>query len=101
MKELQSLCLDIRILDEDNNEIDMSDDDEFEEQPKDFVAQQHMHDSDSDGDHRGDEVIDVNTDDESFDEEPPADEDFSLFEEEGDFEDDDDLFVIADDNLDD
>ena len=43
----------------------------------------------------------VNTDDESFDEEPPADEDFSLFEEEGDFEDDDDLFVIADDNLDD
>ena len=79
MKELQSLCLDIRILDEDNNEIDMSDDDEFEEQPKDFVAQQHMHDSDSDGDHRGDEVIDVNTDDESFDEEPPADEDFSLF----------------------
>ena len=102
MKELQSLCLDIRILDEDNNEIDMSDDDdEFEEQPKDFVAQQHMHDSNSDGDHRGDEVIDVNTDDESFDEEPPADEDFSLFEEEGDFEDDDDLFVIADDNLDD
>ena len=101
MKELQSLCLDIRILDEDNNEIDMSDDDEFEEQPKDFVAQQHMHDSDSDGDHRGDEVIDVNTDDESFDEEPPADEDFSLFEEEGDFEDDDDLFVIAYDNLDD
>ena len=102
MKELQSLCLDIRILDEDNNEIDMSDDDdEFEEQPKDFVAQQHMHDSDSDGDHRGDEVVDVNTDDESFDEEPPADEDFSLFEEEGDFEDDDDLFVIADDNLDD
>ena len=102
MKELQSLCLDIRILDEDNNEIDMSDDDdEFEEQPKDFVAQQHMHDSDSDGDHRGDEVIDVNTDDESFDEEPPDDEDFSLFEEEGDFEDDDDLFVIADDNLDD
>ncbi|MEE0510147.1 MAG: DNA-directed RNA polymerase subunit beta [Peptococcaceae bacterium] len=102
MKELQSLCLDIRILDEDNNEIDMSDDDdEFEEQPKDFAAHQHVHDADSDGDHRGDEVVDVNTDDESFDEEPPADEDFSLFEEEGDFDDDDDLFVIADDSLDD
>lgn len=95
MKELQSLCLDIRILDEDNNEIDMSDDDDdLEEQPKDFAAH-HVHDSDSDSDGRGDEVVDVNTDDELA-----ADEDFSLFEE-GDLEDDDDLFVIADDSLDD
>ena len=102
MKELQSLCLDIRILDEDNNEIDMSDDDdELEEQPKDFAAHQHMHDSDSDGDHPGDEVVDVNTDDENLDDEPAADEDFSLFEEEGDLDDDDDLFVIADDSFDD
>lgn len=100
MKELQSLCLDIRILDEDNNEIDMSDDDDdLEEQPKDFAAH-HVHDSDSDSDGRGDEVIDVNTDDEAFDDELAADEDFSLFEE-GDLEDDDDLFVIADDSLDD
>ena len=98
MKELQSLCLDIRILDEDNNEIDMSDDD-LEEQPKDFAAH-HVHDSDSDSDGRGDEVVDVNTDDEAFDDELAADEDFSLFEE-GDLEDDDDLFVIADDSLDD
>ena len=100
MKELQSLCLDIRILDEDNNEIDMSDDDDdLEEQPKDFAAH-HVHDSDSDSDGRGDEVVDVNTDDEAFDDELAADEDFSLFEE-GDLEDDDDLFVIADDSLDD
>ncbi len=105
MKELQSLCLDIRILDEDNNEIDMSDDDDdLEEQPKDFAAH-HVHDSDSDSDGRGDEVVDVNTDDEAFDDEAfddelAADEDFSLFEE-GDLEDDDDLFVIADDSLDD
>ena len=100
MKELQSLCLDIRILDEDNNEIDMSDDDDdLEEQPKDFAAH-HVHDSDSDSDGRGDEVVDVNTDDEPFDDELAADEDFSLFEE-GDLEDDDDLFVIADDSLDD
>ena len=100
MKELQSLCLDIRILDEDNNEIDMSDDDDdLEEQPKDFAAH-HVHDSDSDSDGRGDEVVDVNTDDEAFDDELTADEDFSLFEE-GDLEDDDDLFVIADDSLDD
>ncbi len=101
MKELQSLCLDIRILDEDNNEIDMSDDDEdLEEQPKDFAAHQHLHDSDSDDEHRGDEIIDVNTDDEDLDDELAADEDFSLFEE-GDLDDDDDLFVIADDSLDD
>ena len=100
MKELQSLCLDIRILDEDNNEIDMSDDDDdLEEQPKDFAAH-HVHDSDSDSDGRGDEVVDVNTDDEAFDDELAADEDSSLFEE-GDLEDDDDLFVIADDSLDD
>ena len=100
MKELQSLCLDIRILDEDNNEINMSDDDDdLEEQPKDFAAH-HVHDSDSDSDGRGDEVVDVNTDDEAFDDELAADEDFSLFEE-GDLEDDDDLFVIADDSLDD
>ena len=100
MKELQSLCLDIRILDEDNNEIDMSDDDDdLEEQPKDFAAH-HVHDSDSDSDGRGDEVVDVNTDDEAFDDELAADEDFSLLEE-GDLEDDDDLFVIADDSLDD
>ena len=100
MKELQSLCLDIRILDEDNNEIDMSDDDDdLEEQPKDFAAH-HVHDSDSDSEGRGDEVVDVNTDDEAFDDELAADEDFSLFEE-GDLEDDDDLFVIADDSLDD
>ena len=100
MKELQSLCLDIRILDEDNNEIDMSDDDDdLEEQPKDFAAH-HVHDSDSDSDGRGDEVVDVNNDDEAFDDELAADEDFSLFEE-GDLEDDDDLFVIADDSLDD
>ena len=100
MKELQSLCLDIRILDEDNNEIDMSDDDDdLEEQPKDFAAH-HVHDSDSDSDGRGDEVVDVNIDDEAFDDELAADEDFSLFEE-GDLEDDDDLFVIADDSLDD
>ena len=100
MKELQSLCLDIRILDEDNNEIDMSDDDDdLEEQPKDFAAH-HVHDSDSDSDGRGNEVVDVNTDDEAFDDELAADEDFSLFEE-GDLEDDDDLFVIADDSLDD
>ena len=100
MKELQSLCLDIRILDEENNEIDMSDDDDdLEEQPKDFAAH-HVHDSDSDSDGRGDEVVDVNTDDEAFDDELAADEDFSLFEE-GDLEDDDDLFVIADDSLDD
>ena len=101
MKELQSLCLDIRILDEDNNEIDMSDDDDdLEEQPKDFAAHQHLHDSDSDAEGRGDEIVDVNTDDEAFDDELAADEDFSLFEE-GDLEDDDDLFVIADDSLDD
>ena len=100
MKELQSLCLDIRILDEDNNEIDMSDDDDdLEEQPKDFAAHR-VNDSDSDSDGRGDEVVDVNTDDEAFDDELAADEDFSLFEE-GDLEDDDDLFVIADDSLDD
>lgn len=99
MKELQSLCLDIRILDEDNNEIDMSDDDEdLEEQPKNFVA--HMHDADVDGEGRGDEVIDVNTDDESLDDDLAADEDFSLFEE-SDLDDDDDLFVIADDTLED
>lgn len=101
MKELQSLCLDIRILDEENNEIDMSDDDDdLEEQPKDFAAHQHLHDSDSDAEGRGAEVVDVNTDDEAFDDELAADEDFSLFEE-GDLEDDDDLFVIADDSLDD
>ena len=101
MKELQSLCLDIRILDEENNEIDMSDDDDdLEEQPKDFAAHQHLHDSDSDAEGRGDEIVDVNTDDEAFDDELAADEDFSLFEE-GDLEDDDDLFVIADDSLDD
>lgn len=102
MKELQSLCLDIRILDENNVEIDMSDDDDdLEEQPKDFMAHQHMSDTDGDGDNRGDEIVDVNTDDEAFDDEPAADEDFSLFEEDGDFDDDDDLFVIADDRLDD
>ena len=52
----------------------------FEEQPKDFAAH-HVHDSDSDSDGRGDEVVDVNTDDEAFDDELAADEDFSLFEE--------------------
>ena len=102
MKELQSLCLDIRILDENNVEIDMSDDDDdLEEQPKDFMAHQQLSDTDSDGDNRGEEIVDVNTDDEAYDDEPAADEDFSLFEEDGDFDDDDDLFVIADDRLDD
>ena len=102
MKELQSLCLDIRILDENNVEIDMSDDDDdLEEQPKDFMAHQQLSDTDGDGDNRGEEIVDVNTDDEAYDDEPAADEDFSLFEEDGDFDDDDDLFVIADDRLDD
>ena len=102
MKELQSLCLDIRILDENNVEIDMSDDDDdLEEQPKDFMAHQQLSDTDGDGDNRGEEIVDVNTDDEAYDDEPAADEDFSLFEEDGDFGDDDDLFVIADDRLDD
>ncbi len=102
MKELQSLCLDIRILDENNVEIDMSDDDDdLEEQPKDFMAHQQLSDTDGEGDNRGEEIVDVNTDDEAYDDEPAADEDFSLFEEDGDFDDDDDLFVIADDRLDD
>lgn len=101
MKELQSLCLDIRILDEDDNEIDMSDDDDdLEEQPKDFVAAQHVSDADGDSDGRGDEVIDVNTDDENLDDDLAADEDFSLFEED-DLDAGDDLFVISDDTLDD
>ena len=100
MKELQALCLDIRILDEDNNEIDMSDeDDELEEQPKDFAVQQ-LAEADSEGDNRGDEVVDVNNDDEDMDEDIAADEDFSFFAGE-DLEDDDDLFVIDDDGLDD
>ncbi len=100
MKELQALCLDIRILDEDNNEIDMSDeDDELEEQPKDFAVQQ-LAEPDSEGDNRGDEVVDVNDDDENMDDDIAADEDFSFYSGE-DSEDDDDLFVIADDGLDD
>ena len=100
MKELQALCLDIRILDEDNNEIDMSDeDDELEEQPKDFAVQQ-LAEADIEGDNRGDEVVDVNNDDEDMDEDIAADEDFSFFAGE-DLEDDDDLFVIDDDGLDD
>lgn len=101
MKELQALCLDIRILDEDNNEIDMSDEDEeLEEQPRDFDIQAIADPNAVDDDNRGDEVIDENTDDENMDDDIAADEDFSFLEGE-DLEDDDDLFVIVDDSLDD
>ena len=101
MKELQSLCLDIRILDEDDNEIDMSDDDDdLEGHPRDFADHHPLPDADN-SDHPGDEVVDVNTDDESLDDEPAADEDFSLYEEDDLDDDAGDLFVIDDDNLDD
>ena len=101
MKELQSLCLDIRILDEDDNEIDMSDDDDdLEGHPRDFADHHPLPDADN-NDHPGDEVVDVNTDDESLDDEPAADEDFSLYEEDDLDDDAGDLFVIDDDNLDD
>ena len=101
MKELQSLCLDIRILDEENNEIDMSDDDDdLEAQPRDFADHHPMPDADQ-GDHPGDEIVDINTDDENLDDEPAADEDFSLYEEDDLDDDEQNLFVIDDDNLDD
>ena len=101
MKELQSLCLDIRILDEENNEIDMSDDDDdLEAQPRDFTDHHPMPDADQ-GDHPGDEIVDINTDDENLDDEPAADEDFSLYEEDDLDDDEQNLFVIDDDNLDD
>ena len=101
MKELQSLCLDIRILDEENNEIDMSDDDDdLEAQPRDFADHHPMPDADQ-GDHPGDEIVDINTDDEDLDDEPAADEDFSLYEEDDLDDDEQNLFVIDDDNLDD
>ena len=101
MKELQALCLDIRILDENNNEIDMSDeDDESEEQTKEFVEEQQMPESDNEGDKPGDEVVDVNPDDETADDGLAADEDFSMFEGEK-LENNEDLFVIADDSVDD
>ena len=101
MKELQSLCLDIRILDEDDNEIDMfDDDDDLEGHPRDFADHHPLPDADN-SDHPGDEVVDVNTDDESLDDEPAADEDFSLYEEDDLDDDAGDLFVIDDDNLDD
>ena len=100
MKELQALCLDIRILDEDNNEIDMSDeDDELEEQPKDFDIQSIADPSVEDN--SGDESIDENTDDEDMDVDIAADEDFSFLEGEDIENDDDEMFVIVDNGLDD
>ena len=100
MKELQALCLDIRILDEDTNEIDMSDeDDELEEQPKDFDIQSIADPSVEDN--SGDESIDENTDDEDMDVDIAADEDFSFLEGEDIENDDDEMFVIVDNGLDD
>ena len=78
----------------------MSDDDDLEGHPRDFADHHPLPDADN-SDHPGDEVVDVNTDDESLDDEPAADEDFSLYEEDDLDDDAGDLFVIDDDNLDD
>ncbi|MDO4271845.1 MAG: DNA-directed RNA polymerase subunit beta, partial [Candidatus Saccharibacteria bacterium] len=99
MKELQSLCLDIRILDENNNEIDMSDEDEDEERPRDFDME-HAVDEAAGGESRDGDSVDVNPDDEDVDDDTAADADLTFVEGE-DLDDDDDIFVISDENVDD
>ncbi len=100
VKELQALCLDIRILDENKNEIDMSDDDEFEDSAKNLGVVLPVQEDDAED--RSGENVDFNRDDEVVEDTLAADEDYSVVEGE-DLEDnlDNDVFVITDDEMDD
>jgi DNA-directed RNA polymerase subunit beta len=109
VKELQALCLDIRILDEDDNQIELTDDDDdipeapddIPEAPKEALAAMARESSADDAEDKSDGNVDYNSDDEIFDDEPAADEAYSLIEDEEEEDDnmnvDDDLFVISDD----
>ena len=67
VKELQSLCLDIRVLDKDGNEIELKDDDEDEFVPKMRDEMFETYDSDSDIESEGYSIEDVpESDDDDF-----------------------------------
>ena len=63
VKELQSLCLDIRVLDKDGNEIELKDDDEDEFVPKMRDEMYETFDSDSDIESEGYSIEDIPEDD--------------------------------------
>ena len=66
VKELQSLCLDIRVLDKDGNEIELKDDDEDEFVPRMRDEMYESFESDSDIESEGYSIEDIPEDDDDF-----------------------------------